>query len=588
MSLKNRSLPDLFIFAITIILLAIAYFPSFTGEFIGDDIARITEIDTLGDASIGKILESGLADRPILVLSLWTDRHFFGLSGGMMRLETLLLFGFLALAMRKLVNELSQRFHAEISPWWRDGLILLFCLHPLHSQALTHVCQRGIVLSSLGAILTTYLLVKSNFDWKKLSWRIALLIWMLALLSKPNIAFMPVFWVMLVFSLRFDRKCLFSLIPFFVMLLLPVLNYTVGEFNVQEASQTAEPLNYFLFQGRALLLYAKLIIFPLGLRFNHDMHNPLSPEWWPGIALWISYISLTIWALWQKNNKLFGVFVGGAFLAFLPESSIFPIMHTVFEHRTFFPMVFMTIATVFALRSLSFKLWSTLVIAVMVIVSITLNYKRSLQTQKLSSWAETELSHTCKLEYLQFYLLHRLIVENHYAEARRGLDKISNCTDKEVILPCLEAVYSFSQSPSLDQKSMSTLKACLHSDKAWDKPLRQSINSLVIQKVHSTSNDKQEACLMEDFMSAQLRIFKIFREKYQTEINFYAMSAEKCLSSLSQTSTPEATFQKLKIRTIKRYHFGVPDLTLANDLAKAPDTEDYNYLRSLLETAPKL
>jgi hypothetical protein len=140
----------------------------------------------------------------------------------------------------------------------------------------------------------------------------------------------------------------------------------------------------------------------------------------------------------------------------------------------------------------------------------------------------------------------------------------------------------------LNKEGLNILKQCVHSDLNWEKPSRLGINSLVIKKIDKVISPELKACYAEDFFSTQLRYFKKFRGKFVEEINFYAMSADKCLAILAKDTSAEATFQKLKIRTIKRHHFGIPDDTLASDLAKSPQAPDYDYLRTLLETAPTL
>ena len=584
MNYERNQVSDSTFYFVIIILLLISYFPAFTGDYIGDDVGRLAALQ--GSVRLLEMLSGSLGDRPVLVISIWVDRYVLNLSPGMMRIETLLFFGFIALLMRKIVNELDQRLSLGVNPAWRDSIILLYSIHPLHTQGLTHIVQRGIVYSSLGGLLATYLLIKNNFKWRSLGWRLALLVWMLALLAKPNIAFLPLFWVILAFKLHIERNNILALVGFFFMLLIPVLNYKIGEFNVQDLGETT-PLNYFATQAKALLIYAKLIILPIDLKFNHDVGVPMGKLWWPGLILWPAY--LLIVALWVQLAKhwTIGIFILGALLAFTPESSIFPIMHPIFEHRTLFPMVFMAISAILMLRDRKTTKRHIAALAMLVILSVTLSLHRNQQSQRFSVWAERELGNTCYLDYMQLQLLERLLDGGYFLEARRGLDRLKLCDDKKNNLFCFEALYNFSAEPGHSPGALNELKTCVHSELNLKKWTRAAINSLVVKKI-SKILPADRNCLLEDFLSAQLRSFKESRKDYATEINFYATVAEGCLKESVTKAYPDTRFQVLKIRTIKRYHFGVNDDKLASDLAKAPQTPDYDYLRTLLESAPKL
>jgi hypothetical protein len=484
--------------------------------------------------------------------------------------------------MRRIVADLAQRLEMVVHPNVRDVVIALYCLHPLHTQALTHVVQRGIVLSSLGGLVATILLLKVDFDWRKTGWKLALLAWILALLSKPNIAFLPIFWVGLAFYLKVPRKNIISLLFFFLMLLLPVANYFIGGFNPQIETPTDTALNYFLLQGKVILIYAKLIILPIGLRFNHDMLPALKPHWWPGLALWVFYLASIALLFRFVRNKIIGVFFAGALLAFLPESSLFPIMHPIFEHRTFFPMAFMATGLIFAVGKNGLKSWHWCVVGLLVFTSITLAYLRNSQTQRFSHWAQRELGQSCNLGFMQLSLLYRLLEGNHINEARTGLEELKSCSTTPRLLPCLEGLYHFTQLANIKEEDLLRLKLCFHSDAGWVQPSRVLINNLVVDKIERSAPKKLAPCLVEDFYSAQLRHFRKYSSSYPNELRFYALSAQFCLQSLSGDTRPEAKFNKLKIRTIQHHYFGIIDNTLRGDLNTAPATPEYDYLRSLV------
>ena len=189
--LKKLSSDSVFLLVV-FVLLCLSYFPLWNGDFIGDDIGRIQQ---LPKSQAFDILMSELGDRPLLSVSVWLDRFFFGMTPGMMRLESLVMISGLALLMRKIVRQMTDLHNQTTEFSWQDLVIILIVLHPLHSQTVGHVIQRGIILSTVGSLLATYWLVKARFEFKSIFMKYALLTWILALLCKPNIAFFPFFWI---------------------------------------------------------------------------------------------------------------------------------------------------------------------------------------------------------------------------------------------------------------------------------------------------------------------------------------------------------------------------------------------------------
>ena len=326
--LKKLSSDSIFTLVV-FVLLCLSYFPLWNGDFIGDDIGRIQQ---LPKSQAFGLLMNGLGDRPLLSLSVWFDRFFLGMTPGMMRLESIIFASALALLMRKIAREISDQTREGYNEIWRDLIIIAAILHPLNSQTFGHVIQRGVILSTLGAMLSTYWLLKAKFDFKSVYAKGAILAWILALLCKPNIAFFPVFWLILMWQLG-QIKQWKSLIFFFLAIALPLLSYFFSGFNQQ--TTLGAPIDYFLMQGEVLLVYFKLILIPVGLKFNHDFIAYQGTPLFPGLLYWgLILISFSI-LIWKVRSKTFRLFTVAMLLSFLPESSFFPIIHGAFEHRTF-------------------------------------------------------------------------------------------------------------------------------------------------------------------------------------------------------------------------------------------------------------
>src|SRR5690606_23751262 len=158
-------------FLIILLVAIFAYFPQLSGEFIGDDVGRIEAVPR---ENAFQTMYDLLGDRPLLIVSVWLDRFFFNFDVFGMRLHNLILLAGLCLTFRILLNKVSETFNSPINPILRDGLLLLFAVHPINTQAVGHIIQRGILLSSLFAVLTTIFLLSSRGDFRKLKWKVAL------------------------------------------------------------------------------------------------------------------------------------------------------------------------------------------------------------------------------------------------------------------------------------------------------------------------------------------------------------------------------------------------------------------------------
>lgn len=580
--LKKLSSDSIFTLVV-FVLLCLSYFPLWNGDFIGDDIGRIQQLPK-GQAF--DILMSELGDRPLLSVSVWFDRFFLGMSPGMMRLEGLVLISGLALLMRKIVRQMSNLDNQNSDTTWQDLVIILIALHPLNSQTIGHVIQRGIILSTIGSLLATYWLVKSRFNFKSIYIKYALLAWILALLCKPNIAFFPFFWVFLLWDMKLVDRWK-GLIPFFMAIFLPLVSYFFSGFNKQTV--IASPLDYFLTQGEVLLIYFRLIVLPIGLKFNYDILARYGTPLFPGLLYWLIIIIGAAFVLKKIKSRTSFLFFLGMLLAFLPESSFFPIIHGAFEHRTFTPLCLLAISIAGIEVSKTSRILTGFLISLSFIF-VGLNIKRSYETKDATKWALDELSHTCKIEFLALYNLEMVLDDNKIEEAEHVLRNVRKCDPVPTMDPILWTLIDIKKSDSIKSNVLDETLNVLHSDLKINPMYRRVATNVLINNIgkklacsRSNQTCNEMHCMKENFFSNQLRALLADPVYYQREISFYVSTAKACLDELSSLTDPDSTFHKHKIRTIAAVYFNAKEGGLDSELDKAEKSERYDYLRTLLK-----
>jgi glycosyltransferase involved in cell wall biosynthesis len=571
--------PGWVFFLLALTLGAIAYHPQWNGDFIGDDTARVEALWNL--YSLDHVFNGPLGDRPLLGLSILLDRTM-DFSRGIMRLENLMLLVGMALLLRKILTLFARRQGHDFHPLWRDGVLLLFCLHPLHTQIIGHVIQRGALLAGFGGLVATWLLMQNDGDVRGRR-LFAALMWMLALLAKPNIFTLPLLWWFLLPETT-PRAKVRTLLPFLLLLFVPVTYYMVGGFNPQIGSLIPTPWQYFLVQGKVLLKYFSLLAYPVDLKFNHDLIIIRGTYVWWGLCVWAAILSG--WLLcWRKAQlRRYAIPLTGFLLALLPESSVFPIIHQIFEHRFTVPMLYLAWALALIPSPPRFM---ALVVPTVAVVFIVVSIQRNRFTADYNRWALYELSHTCRVDYLQLNLVSKLILRQHMDIAAQGLAITArDCKPRPTLQRALEALVRIAQAKELVDADIKIVERYLHSDTGLAPEVQQLLSRMMLLHVGAKIATNKQACFMEAHFANQLRAMLTNEQKFREEQRMYMNAAHLCLRQKERDKVPALDFDRMRIRAILKRYFRASDPTLEADLAKAPAGVDWDYLRKLAAWGP--
>ncbi|MFO8048887.1 MAG: tetratricopeptide repeat protein, partial [Desulfosudaceae bacterium] len=244
---------------------------------------------------------------------------------------------------------------------------LLWLTHPLHTQSVTYIVQRINSLAALFYLMALWFYVKFRLSLKNkepvrftsspvLPAAAALGCGLLALLSKQNSASLPV--IILLYEWYFfqnrDRSRVKKNWPWLLAMVLSIviiaLVYLGGNpIDRIMAGYENQPFNMgqrLLSQGRVVIYYISLLVFPHPGRLNIDYDFPVSAGLadpaTTALALAALAALLAAAGMAQKDRLLSFALIW--FLVTLAVESSFIGLMLVFEHRTYLPSVFPVIA----------------------------------------------------------------------------------------------------------------------------------------------------------------------------------------------------------------------------------------------------
>ncbi len=247
---------------------------------------------------------------------------------------------------------------------------LLFAVHPLQTQAVTYIAQRYASLAAAFFLLATGAYVRfrlapstrASSAW----YALFLAASAAALWTKENTYVLPlaILLVELVFFSAPPRRRLLFLSPFLlgasaVVGLTLVTGLTLDRLDA--ATRLGTDLSrhdYALTQLRVVAAYLRLLAVPVGQNIDHDVAISSSladPGVLPSALLHACLLAGAALALLRGRRKdalwsLVGFGILWFYVTLLVESSLFPIVDVMFEHRVYLPSmgIFVAVAALLA------------------------------------------------------------------------------------------------------------------------------------------------------------------------------------------------------------------------------------------------
>lgn len=283
------------------------------------------------------------------------------------------------------------------------AIALLWLVHPLTTQGVTYVIQRGESLMSLFYVLTLYCFLRGEQDAKRGVWFTASVICCAAgFLCKGVMVTAPVAVLLLDWAIVSERwkepfvrrwrlyvglaatwGVLFAL--GLVQLLFRPETHGAGTVGFSVSSVT--PKEYFLTQAGVLVHYLRLCAWPDTLVFDYlwppvtDVRDALVP----GIVV----LSIVVAGLiLMARRRLAGFVVVTFFLILAPTSSIVPISDLCVEHRMYLPLVCFVAIFVLALHAVARRIApgsTTGFLVVVLIIAALLGLRTHLRNRDYAS-----------------------------------------------------------------------------------------------------------------------------------------------------------------------------------------------------------
>lgn len=290
-----------------------------------------------------KNLVSGGRYRPLSLLTFALEYELLGLNPMVSHLINILLYAFTGILLLLVFQQLLKNY---ISRQWINVVnvaVLLFLLHPLHTEVVANIKGRDEILTFLFSLFAfRYILLDLQSQNKKNK---RLLIWsgvffFLALMSKENaITFLFIIPISLYFFTEAKRRDYFRIaVPLLVATFLflyirgQVLGYGFGDApnelmnNPFLGMSGAEKMATIIYTWG---IYLKLLIFPHPLTYDYyPYHIPVMS--WSDSIVWliaVLYIAIGLYALLYMRKKSIYVYGIWFYLASLSIVSnlIFPV-----------------------------------------------------------------------------------------------------------------------------------------------------------------------------------------------------------------------------------------------------------------------
>jgi hypothetical protein len=330
------------------------YANSVAGTFVLDDLPWIVDNPAIRDLWPPWSAAGGTL-RPLLFYSLALNFAVSGLSpwsyhvvnAAIHSLAGLLLWGLLRRSLR------LPRVGTPVAAQTESiafATALLWLVHPLHTQAVTYVIQRGESMAAMWMLAALYAFVRGVDSDASQRWRAVVPIaWLAALATKEVAVVLPALVlavdVLLVTgslsqSLRRHRALYLTLgAPVALTLIVGLwLRPEVVAGLLRGDGQGISRGQYAASQAGVVLEYARLVLWPRSLSVDHGVPPvaDLREALWPVVLVSAGLVATT-WGLWRRRPvALLGIWPA---VLLAPTSSVVPLRDLLVEHRMYLPAV---------------------------------------------------------------------------------------------------------------------------------------------------------------------------------------------------------------------------------------------------------
>lgn len=335
--------------------------------FINSSLAGITPASYLNRAGLAGVLSG---QRILTLLTFALNYQIGGLNVSGYHIfniflhasAVILVFCFI-LSLLSLVVDISENPSRTIYP--ALFVAALFALHPLQTQAVSYVVQRGEVLASIFYLATLISLLSYTkaggakiFLW----WLASFVFFIAGWISKEIIITVPIAYLLCVFYIddkKYIKRALWGVLPYLaggIALASVKLISVRGAKDVGFSSFAPGISVYVMTQMKVVFHYVLLFLIPSGQNIDHDVPlitSLLSLEGMLLLVFWFVLLAGSLFILvkyrgsshYYLRSAAFGLI--WAVVILLPTSSIIPIVDPMYEHRMYLSLLGLSLAAVF-------------------------------------------------------------------------------------------------------------------------------------------------------------------------------------------------------------------------------------------------
>lgn len=415
---------------------------SFQGTFVFDDVVYVLEPRWI-KSDVPPLAFSNAEHRPLMRLSLWANHQISRFNPWSYHAFNLLVHLAAGTVLFSLVRNTLRlpRFRASfrgVEPeLFAFGVSLLWVVHPLQTQSVTYIVQRGESMMGLFYLSLLHCVLNMHFarGFKVPLWGVcAICCAFLGTASKQVMVTAPLcaFLYDWVFLSGGPLGALRKRGVLYVLLLIPMcwalgsvfdaLSNRVRESNVQRRDTESRVLNsskeegrelvdirswkpskksagfdfkgyskweYFRTQPQIILFYLRLSLWPDQLSIDHQWLPDYNPWRYGGtIFLFVLIGGAGLFALWKQPE--FGFLITAFLLILAPTSSFMPINDFAVEHRMYLPLACVVIGVVWLLMQIT--KWCVdsghhfpLVMLLLVVIATALGIRTHIRNKDYSS-----------------------------------------------------------------------------------------------------------------------------------------------------------------------------------------------------------
>jgi Flp pilus assembly protein TadD len=393
------------------------YSNTFKAPFVFDDNMNIQNNTSirLGKLTIENIVtavsESHLQSRPIANISFALNYYFHQYNVTGYHVVNVLIHVttgiFLYFFVKTTLHLPLLHFKDTTATWIASFTVLLWLVHPLHTQSVTYIVQRMNSMASMFYVLSMLLYTRGRLTSdKRRRWLLftgCILAGILAIGSKEIALTIPFFLLLYEWyffqdlSLIWFKKYLISFAGVMVFLALSALMYmgteTLHNILVVPGDFDFTLTERVLTEFRVVIVYLKLLLFPHPSQLNIDYDFPLSRSLFDPISTLFALgtiIGMFGLALYiSKKERLLSFCVLWFFGNLVIESSVI-MLDILFEHRTYLPSMLLSLLVVTLVVRYTKLPWLRVVVlcAVALVYAVWTYERNSLWANEIALWSD--------------------------------------------------------------------------------------------------------------------------------------------------------------------------------------------------------